>query len=134
MCIWNDVIDLAKKECNDSDYCLKSRTHPVDDQPRQPKLSRLSLSVQVKECGGAREVKLSRRESQCVYLSMQGHTLMQMSKMLTISARTVEDYFAKAKRKFGCRKRQELFQKVANSDFFEKFEERGVCLKKDCSD
>ena len=57
---------------------------------------------------------------------------MQMSKILTISARTVEDYFAKAKKKFGCRKRQELFQKVANSDFFEKFEEMKSYFLKDC--
>ena len=74
--MWKDIIDLAKKECNDSDYYQKSQASPVDDQQKQPKYTRLSLKVQVEEKQGVREVRLTRRESQCVYLSMQGHTLM----------------------------------------------------------
>lgn len=53
-------------------------------------------------------VQLTARESECVSLLMQGRTIKEISKIISLSPRTVEHYIENAKQKFGIRYKSQL--------------------------
>jgi len=52
--------------------------------------------------------QLSRREHECIYLSLRGKTAKEIGKLLSLSFRTVEDYLNNAKSKLGCLNKRDL--------------------------
>lgn len=62
-------------------------------------------------------VYLTQREADCVYHLLQGTTLTQVGKILHLSTRTVEYYINNVKRKLVCRKKQEVIEKILQTQF-----------------
>jgi len=59
-----------------------------------------------------KEVKLTPREQECLYYFLEGYTAKEIAKTIKVSHRTVEDYLAKIKAKYGCSSKNELREKI----------------------
>jgi len=57
-------------------------------------------------------VELTCREQECLFYFFKGFTTKEIAKKLDISHRTVEDYLASVRRKYGCSNKFELRKKV----------------------
>ena len=57
-------------------------------------------------------VYLSKREMECLELTVKGKTSKQIAQLLKISPRTVEEYLANVKSKMGVRSKSELIEKA----------------------
>jgi DNA-binding CsgD family transcriptional regulator len=62
-----------------------------------------------------KDVKLSRRESSCVYYLAKGFSAKQIASKLSICHRTVECFLERAKKKLGYRYRTELVENMFNN-------------------
>lgn len=60
---------------------------------------------------------LSKREKECVFYFLNGKTAKETAIKLGISYRTVEDYFIKIKKKFGCKNKRELYAILNNHKY-----------------
>jgi len=63
------------------------------------------------------EIKLSERESECLFFILRGKTVKQIAKYLGISFRTVEEYLINLKIKFAARNKYELIDKAIQIGF-----------------
>lgn len=57
---------------------------------------------------------LSKRQSQCAHLLLQGKTAEETGQILKISKRTVEEHIRAMKQKLSCKFRSELIMKLAS--------------------
>lgn len=64
-------------------------------------------------------VYLTRRETQCCLLLLQGLTMLSIADELQLSNRTVEYYISNIKEKLACSRRQDLIAALLQSDFLQ---------------
>ncbi|MBX9586086.1 MAG: helix-turn-helix transcriptional regulator [Gammaproteobacteria bacterium] len=62
-------------------------------------------------------IKLSKRERECIAYMMLGMSAKQIGKCLRLSPRTVEYYIYNIKVKYKCRTKTEVIVKTFNSQF-----------------
>jgi DNA-binding CsgD family transcriptional regulator len=72
------------------------------------------------KANGSFDVRISKREAECLYLLSQGKSAKEIALTLKISNRTVEWYFKQIKYKFKCNSKYELI-KIFESNFKEYF-------------
>ncbi len=71
------------------------------------------------------DIFLTRRELQCSLQLLKGHTMAGAAKLMGLSPRTLEFYIRNMKKKFACRTKEELIDKIqqanlmAQADHFE---------------
>lgn len=58
---------------------------------------------------GFNNIKLSQRESECLFFYLRNRSAKEIGKLLRLSSRTVEYYIERLKMKFGCQNKAELF-------------------------
>lgn len=68
-------------------------------------------------------IYFTQREAECVIHILKGKTMNETGEILNLSPRTVEYYLTKIKRKLKCRKKSELIQLVADTEFVKNFEQ-----------
>jgi DNA-binding CsgD family transcriptional regulator len=83
--------------------------------PSEPRHSKYTLGEPMNS------VYFTQREAECVMQIMKGKTLHETGQNLSLSPRTVEYYLNKIKRKLHCRKKREIIQLVATTDFVKNF-------------
>jgi DNA-binding CsgD family transcriptional regulator len=66
-----------------------------------------------------KDISFTQREAECMFLLLKGKTILQVSKILGLSSRTVEFYVKNMKIKLHCRTKSELIGKVLESSFIE---------------
>lgn len=64
-------------------------------------------------------VYLTKRETQCCLLLLQGYTMRGIGEELGLSARTIEFYLNNIKKKLNCKRRDQLVFKLLDSAFIE---------------
>ena len=62
-------------------------------------------------------VYFSVREAQCVALDFENKTNLEIANVLNISARTVEFYFNNIKAKLDIKNKQQIIERIKNTDF-----------------
>jgi DNA-binding CsgD family transcriptional regulator len=60
---------------------------------------------------------LTRRELECLLLTLEGKTLKEVGFLLNISLKSVDSYLTIVKEKLGCHNRSQLFRKAAEAGF-----------------
>jgi DNA-binding CsgD family transcriptional regulator len=63
----------------------------------------------------AYEMGLTKREIECIYLLLEGHTYKEISKKMGISPRTVESYLNNVKNKLACEGSADLYEKLKDA-------------------
>jgi DNA-binding CsgD family transcriptional regulator len=63
------------------------------------------------------KIALTTRQSECLFLLLQGKTAKQIAKILSISYRTVEEHTNYLKNKFGCQNKSELIVRAIEQGF-----------------
>jgi LuxR family transcriptional regulator, quorum-sensing system regulator SolR len=71
-------------------------------------INKLSLNLQDEE------VTLSKREVDCLYLTMKRKSAKEIGKILTLSPRTAEAYLSNLRLKVGCKNKEELISTFTN--------------------
>lgn len=64
-------------------------------------------------------IKLSKRQSQCLFYLLRGKTIKTIANILNLSPRTIETYIDDIKNKMHCRTKEELIEKAIASGFLE---------------
>ena len=59
-----------------------------------------------------KDIQLTPREQEVLYYFLKGYSAKEIAKIISLSNRTVEDYLAKIKGKYGCSTKHELRQKI----------------------
>lgn len=65
------------------------------------------------------QVKLSNKESICLFYLLRGKTAKMIAKVLNLSHRTIEDHFNHLKFKFQCKTQSELIAKAIDEGFMD---------------
>ena len=63
----------------------------------------------------ANTFQLSQREYQCIFYVMHGKSVREMAHLMSLSPRTVEQYFMQLKQRFFCKNKSELIEKIIES-------------------
>lgn len=82
----------------------------IDDNIPDFSIDRYVINV-----GKDKSVYLTKREIQCLLLTLQGKSAKKVAAILNISPKSVEFYIKNAKTKWGCYSKQQLFQKALQS-------------------
>jgi DNA-binding CsgD family transcriptional regulator len=90
-------------------------TQPISPpaKTKQPKLAEYRYNLNNLGKG----LYLSRRETQCIYWSLQGNTLKEVGTKLQLSPRTIEYYFKRIKERFNIKKKRDLLNKIKSAGF-----------------
>lgn len=75
------------------------------------------------------KIKLSPRESECLFFTLRGKTAKQIAKYLNISYRTVEDYLNTLKDKFSSKNKYELIDRAIQAGFLNTIPESIFCTQ-----
>src|SRR3990167_1212731 len=70
-----------------------------------------------------KNVYLNKREAQCAYLMLIGHSRRVISEKLNISPRTYDHYIQMIKIKLGCHRKNKITYVLRELEFMKKFEE-----------
>lgn len=70
------------------------------------------------------DVYLTKRETQCCLLLLQGYTMRSIGIELGLSARTIEYYLNNIKKKLDCKRRDQLVFKLLDSAFIENLQKK----------
>lgn len=70
---------------------------------------------------GDQQVRLTRREAQCLYYFFQGKSSKQIGRILDISHRTVELYFDRIREKLDCKTRLEIISKIEDRSYIDRW-------------
>lgn len=67
-------------------------------------------------------IKITARESACLYYLCQGLSTKETAQLLNIQPRTVEQYLVKLREKFGCRTKLALLSKALKLKILEHYD------------
>jgi DNA-binding CsgD family transcriptional regulator len=101
----NTFIPLNEEENNQKRGLTGKTLHQNGKSPRYP-LGRQYPNLY-----------LTFREAQCVIHMMRGKTMKETADALSLSPRTVEYYIKKIKEKLNCRSKQDILNKILDSNF-----------------
>lgn len=65
------------------------------------------------------DIKLSKRQSECLYYLLRGKSAVAIAKILKLSPKTVEYYIDEIKNKMRCRNKAELIEKAIDNGYIE---------------
>jgi DNA-binding CsgD family transcriptional regulator len=103
---------------NNSHYLIKSDHDYINWQQKRSvfinKINTHKNSILLSKQSMPFKEKLSKREIDCLLLTIQGQTAKQVANRLQLSNRTVEEYLNKTKAKFGVHSKAELIEKAIN--------------------
>lgn len=99
-------------------YNFKSPVYDTEDrQPshsHQELLSKLELNHYMLNTSQG-EIKLTKREAECIYYLLKGRTYKEIAKILHLSHRTIETYLNNIRHKAGVASKEDLIKLFENT-------------------
>ena len=113
---WNIILsssfsNFSFRSADQSDAVQKPATKPKTLRSKVMKVYYLNNQD--------KSLYLTHREAECTLNIIKGCTIRDVGERLKLSARTVEFYVKNIKKKLGCRTKNELIQRIYNSDFMQ---------------
>ncbi len=123
-----------KKTLKDKNYWQRLVLEVTEGKSKSPHSQKPSKGVRYATQHQRRHIKytlgepfssiyFTQREAECMIQMLKGKTMVETGKILNLSPRTVEYYLTKIKRKLNRRKKSEIMQLVADSEFVKNFEQ-----------
>ena len=121
MSYWNMVVhEVVNRHASTASFCFTHRlpesggggSSSSAKKKKRPSTKK-SYSLGPKFPG----ISFTEQEAACMKLALKGKTIAGIGAALDLSARTVEFYLLKMRRKLNCATKSELVEKVTSSDF-----------------